>query len=50
MFRCESGRETLEYAVISAILAAIAVLIFYGGFGQSVKNTLIKSACQNTSK
>ena len=45
----ESGIETLEYAVIGAIVAAVAVLIYGAGWGQSVKNTLIKAASQSGS-
>lgn len=44
----ESGIETLEYAVIGAIVAAVAVLIYGSGWGQSVKNTLIRAASQST--
>ena len=44
----ESGIETLEYAVIGAIVAAVAVLIYGSGWGGSVKNTLIKAASQST--
>jgi Flp pilus assembly pilin Flp len=45
----ESGIETLEYAVIGAIVAAVAVLIYGSGWGASVKNTLIQAASQDTS-
>ena len=45
----ESGIETLEYAVIGAIVAAVAVLIYGSGWGSAVKNTLIKAAAQDTS-
>jgi len=45
----ESGIETLEYAVIGAIVAAVAFLIYGSGWGQSVKNTLINAASQDTS-
>jgi Flp pilus assembly pilin Flp len=44
----ESGIETLEYAVIGAIVAAVAVLIYGSGWGQSVKATLIRAASQST--
>lgn len=47
-FTDESGIETLEYAVIGAIVAAVAVLIYGSGWGGSVKNTLIKAASQST--
>jgi len=44
----ESGIETLEYAVIGAIVAAVAVLIYGSGWGASVKATLIRAASQST--
>jgi len=44
----ESGIETLEYAVIGAIVAAVAVLIYGTGWGRSVKATLIQAASQST--
>ena len=46
--RDESGIETLEYAVIGAIVAAVAVLIYGTGWGRSVKETLINAASQST--
>ena len=47
-FKDESGIETLEYAVIGAIVAAVAVLIYGTGWGSSVKQTLINAASQST--
>ena len=47
-FKDESGIETLEYAVIGAIVAAVAVLIYGSGWGGAVKNTLINAASQST--
>ena len=44
----ESGIETLEYAVIGAIVAAVAVLIYGTGWGQSVRTTLTNAASQST--
>ena len=46
--RDEFGIETLEYAVIGAIVAAVAVLIYGSGWGASVKATLINAASQST--
>ena len=46
--RDESGIETLEYAVIGAIVAAVAVLIYGSGWGQAVKTTLVNAASQST--
>lgn len=44
----ESGIETLEYAVIGAIVAAVAVLIYGSGWGASVRSTLVNAASQST--
>jgi len=45
----ESGIETLEYAVIGAIVAAVAFLIYGSGWGASVRSTLVRAATQSTS-
>lgn len=45
----QSGIETLEYAVIGAIVAAVAVLIYGSGWGASVRTTLVNAASQSTS-
>ena len=47
-FNDESGIETLEYAVIGAIVAAVAVLIYGSGWGSAVKRTLLNAASQST--
>ena len=47
-FNDESGIETLEYAVIGAIVAAVAVLIYGSGWGTSVRATLVRAASQST--
>ena len=44
----ESGIETLEYAVIGAIVAAVAVLIYGSGWGSDVKQTLLNAAATDT--
>lgn len=44
----ESGIETLEYAVIGAIVAAVAVLIYGSDWGSSVKQTLLNAAATDT--
>jgi Flp pilus assembly pilin Flp len=44
----ESGLETLEYAVVGAIVAAVALLIYGTGWGGSVRNTLINAAKSST--
>jgi len=36
----ESGMETLEYAVIAGLVAAVAVLIYASGWGDTLKNRL----------
>ena len=45
----ESGIETLEYAIIAAIVAAVAVLIYGAGWGQQVKDKLNEAANVDTS-
>jgi Flp pilus assembly pilin Flp len=44
----ESGIETMEYAIIAAIVAAVAVLIYGSGWGQDVKNKLTGAANVST--
>ena len=44
----ESGIETLEYAVIGAIVVVVAVLVYGSGWGQQVKTTLVRAATQST--
>jgi Flp pilus assembly pilin Flp len=44
----ESGIETIEYAIIAAIVAAVALLIYGVGWGGSVQNTLKNAAAQST--
>jgi len=36
----ESGMETLEYAVIAGLIAAVAVLVYAGGWGTTLLNRL----------
>ena len=45
----ESGIETLEHAVVGAIVAAVALLIYGSGWGGSVQNTLKNAAASSTS-
>ena len=45
----ESGIETLEYAIVAAIIAAVALLIYGAGWGGSVQNTLKNAAASSTS-
>lgn len=45
----EEGIETLEYAVIGAIVVAVALLIYGSGWGQTVQDTLKTAADPNTS-
>jgi len=44
----ESGIETLEYAIIAAIVAAVAVLVYGAGWGQQIKNKLSSAASVST--
>ena len=44
----ESGIETLEYAVIAAIVAAVAVLVYGSGWGGQIKNKLKNAANVDT--
>jgi len=44
----ESGLETLEYAVVGAIVAAVALLIYGSGWGGSVQNTLKNASASTT--
>ena len=36
----ESGMETLEYAVIAGLIAAVAVLVYASGWGTTLKDRL----------
>jgi Flp pilus assembly pilin Flp len=36
----ESGMETLEYAVIAGLIAAVAVLVYASGWGTTLLNRL----------
>ena len=45
----ETGLETMEYAIVGAIVAAVAVLIYSQGWGQAVKDKLIEAASTDTS-
>jgi Flp pilus assembly pilin Flp len=45
----ETGVETLEYAIIAAIVAAVAVLVYGSGWGQEIKNKLTNAANVDTS-
>ncbi|HEX7773470.1 MAG TPA: DUF4244 domain-containing protein [Pyrinomonadaceae bacterium] len=44
----ESGIETIEYAIVAAIVAAVALLIYGAGWGGSVQNTLKNAAAKST--
>ena len=45
----ESGVETFEYAIIAAIVAAVAVLVYGSGWGQQIKDKLTSAANVDTS-
>ena len=36
----ETGMETLEYAVIAGLIAAVAVLVYASGWGTALKTRL----------
>jgi len=40
----ESGMETLEYAVIAGLIAAVAVLVYASGWGNTLMNRLTASS------
>ncbi len=40
----ESGMETLEYAVIAGLIAAVAVLVYAAGWGNALRNRLLASS------
>lgn len=44
----ESGLETIEYAIVAAIVAAVALLIYGVGWGGSVQNTLKNASAAST--
>lgn len=44
----ESGIETMEYAIIAAIVAAVAVLVYGAGWGQSLRDKLMGAANVST--
>ena len=44
----ESGIETLEYAIIAAIVAAVAVLVYGSGWGTQIKNKLTTASNVDT--
>jgi Flp pilus assembly pilin Flp len=37
----ESGMETLEYAVIAGLIAAVAVIVYTGTWGTNLLNRLL---------
>ena len=45
-FQDESGMETLEYAVIAGLIAAVAVLVYASGWGNTLSTRL--SAASDT--
>jgi Flp pilus assembly pilin Flp len=44
----ESGIETMEYAIIAAIVAAVAVLIYGAGWGAALREKLMGAAEAST--
>lgn len=39
----ESGRETLEYALIAGLIAAVAVVVYTSGWGDALKDRLLSA-------
>ena len=46
-FQDESGMETLEYAVIAGLIAAVAVLVYASGWGTTLANRLTAASSTN---
>jgi Flp pilus assembly pilin Flp len=46
----DTGLETIEYALIAALVASIAMLIYASDFGASIKNTLAAASEPSTSE
>ena len=44
----ETGLETMEYAIVAAIIAAVCVLIYGSGWGRAVKDKLVGAANVDT--
>ena len=44
----ESGIETMEYAIIAAIVAAVAILVYGAGWGAALRAKLLGAANVNT--
>jgi Flp pilus assembly pilin Flp len=44
----EAGIETMEYAIIAAIVAAVAILIYGAGWGQALRDKLTGAANVST--
>ena len=44
----ESGIETMEYAIIAAIVAAVAILVYGAGWGAALRAKLLGAANVST--
>ena len=44
----ETGIETMEYAIIAAIVAAVAILVYGAGWGSALRNKLLGAANVST--
>ena len=40
----ESGLETMEYAIIGAIVAVVALAVYGTGWGQALRDKLVNAA------
>ena len=45
----ETGIETMEYAIIAAIVAAVAILVYGTGWGQAIRDKVMGAANTDTS-
>ena len=45
----ESGIETMEYAIIAAIVAVVALAVYGSGWGQALRDKLVDAANTDTS-
>jgi len=46
----ESGIETMEYAIIAAIVAIVALAVYGSGWGQALHDKLIDASNTDVSK
>jgi Flp pilus assembly pilin Flp len=49
LIRDESGLETLEYAIVAAIIIAVAFLVYGSGWGGGIQNLMQNAAASSSS-